>query len=82
MRSPKQLKYEVIKPDGTAKYKDMDSGAMDKIALYAKPGKFLSLDYPVFKWGRDTVAKFIRKGEHAADIMLYDPIQRPVEHKT
>ena len=82
MRGPKQLKYEVINPDGTAKYKDMSSGAMDTISLYAKPGKFIGIDNPVFKWGRDTVAKYIRKAEHAADIRLSDPKQVPVEHKT
>ena len=82
MRGPKQLKYDVINPDGTAKYKDFASDWKTKAALYFKPGKFIGQDSPVFKWGRDTVAKHIRKAEHAADIKLYDPIQKPIEHKT
>ena len=82
MRGPKQLKYDVINPDGTAKYKDFPSDWKTKAALYLKPGKFIGQDYPVFKWGRDTVARAIRKAEHSADIKLYDPIQKPIEHKT
>jgi hypothetical protein len=82
MRGPKRLKYDVINPDGTAKYKDFPSDWKTKAALYLKPGKFIGQDYPVFKWVRDTTARYIRKAEHAADLKLYDPIQKPIEHKT
>ncbi len=80
LRGPKELKYELINPDGTAKYADMGSGTLDKIALYAKPGKFIGKDYPLFKWVNDTVTRYHKKAEIHAETMLYDLQYVPKEH--
>jgi len=82
LRGPKQIKYELINPDGTAKYKDFASDWKTKAALYLKPGKFIGQDNPLFKWGRDKTASYLRKAEHSADMLLYDYAQVPKNHKT
>ena len=82
LRSPRELKYELINPDGTAKYKDMGSGLMDQSALYLKSGKFIGKDYPLFKWVNDTVTRYSKKAEIDADRYLYDSQQVPKEHGT
>jgi hypothetical protein len=82
LRSPRELKYELINPDGTAKYKDMSSGFIDKAAVFLKPGKFIGKDYPLFKWANDTVTRYIKKAEIDADRYLYDSQQVSKEHGT
>jgi|TARA_Y100000296_G_scaffold8084_2_gene9580 hypothetical protein len=81
LRSPLQLKYELINPDGTAKYPDFRPGFMTKAALYLKPGKFIGQENPLFKWGVDKVNEYIHKGDHGADIILYDNAYVPNTHK-
>ena len=58
----------------------MGSGTLDKIALYAKPGKFIGKDYPLFKWVNDTVTRYHKKAEIHAETMLYDLQYVPKEH--
>ena len=80
LRGPKEIKYELINPDGTAKYRDMTSGYMDKAAVFLKPGKFIGKDYPLFKWANDTVTRYIKKAEIDANRLLYDTQYVPREH--
>jgi len=82
LRSPLQLKYELINPDGTAKYNDFTSKLTEKAALYLKPGKFIGQENPLFKWGVDKVNEYIHKGEHGSDIILFDNKYIPNTHKT
>jgi hypothetical protein len=82
LRGPRELKYELINPDGTAKYKDMGSSFIDKSAVFLKSGKFIGKDYPLFKWVNDTVTRYVKKAEIDADRYLYDSQQVPKEHGT
>ena len=88
-RSPAELKHELVNPDGTAKYKDLSSDynispftskPTGRAGVLLKPGKFV--DQPLYKWGVDLVARYMKKSEITADTLLYDLKAIPYEHRT